>query len=227
MKDKTTRNGSTRTAGEANTLRTGEKPRMRRLYLVLILALALSVSLAGCLGFGEDDELESTADGDGEQQTRDDRDDPADDEEPANEEADADEGPHIRSTWHNDTIFGGSVPDHWCATACFAPLTFDVTQEATALVVEAGWEENADVYVTVNNPEDPECSLVPPTCENTASEAGGSPIVLTLTGEELDVTGEWELNAWVDSAVPSEVEVTAVASVVTGGEAPRDFGRLD
>lgn len=226
MKGETTWDGLRRIAAETSALREGEQPRTGRLHVVLILALALSVTVAGCLGFGGDEELGSTADGDGDQQAMDDQDDHADGVETANEEAEMDEGPRIRSTWQNDTVFGSSVPDHWCATACFDAFTFDVSGDTTAVVVEAGWEEDADVYLTVNNPEDPQCSLVPPTCEPTASEAGSSPLTLTFTAEELDVTGEWQLDVWVDSTVPSEVDVTAVVSIVEDGELPRDFGRL-
>lgn len=139
------------------------------------------------------------------------------------------EGPEIDSVWKNATVIGvgheyvgwtcasPSPPTPPSASTCDNDLLFDVGEDAEAVVVEASWDADTEVRLSVTDPDGDERDVV----------IGEAPLKLTFEGLKAGPPGEWRGTIYVNSEVPQEIAVTTVGSVVEGGELPDDFGRLD
>lgn len=184
--------------------------RTKTYLLVLLVAAA---GMAGCMGDGDGEEASTQSASEQEPSTQANLSDP--------EETVEETGPTITSTWQNSSWEGASAAFfYYCVPPvgqdCANEMAFSLPGNVTALVGELAWEGDAQMYFQVL---DGEGNVVD-------STSGSSPLSITVFDELPESSAEWQLEAWVDSATPAQVDATFVASVVEDGELPNGFSRV-
>lgn len=185
---------------------------MRALPLLIALSL-LTGALAGCIGDEEPTDVEPASDELDEEVNGTDESNLTRDEPELS----------VSTTWKNSTWEGASAPGfYYCfppvaiPESCDNAMVFPVPAGAQAVVGEIAWEGEADVFFRVLSDNG-----------TVASTEGASPLQITVTDELPEEDVEWELDAWVDSTTPAEIEATFVASVVEAGELPDGYARFE
>ncbi len=108
--------------------------------------------------------------------------------------------------------------------------TFELSPNATGLVLEAAWEPDASMYLAIEVPrehctEDGTGLFLE--CPGPEPISGQSPLRLEITGPEtLAYTGEWTVRIWVDSPTPQSVQPTLWSTAAHGGPLPNGFSHV-
>ncbi len=230
-------------------MREGESRRMSLGgYRVLLAALLVSAAFAGCVG------QEDTSGGEDLEEACDTCDQPPTDgsdsqngsSEPegakaapepaqgnATVEAEDDGGsPEIVTDSSRFSIHGYRTPtgQTGCMEACDNRHRFEVTANATGMVLEAAWGQEVNMRMRVLVPET-HCEPGPGglflQCPDPEPVSGESPLRFELDDPELlAMEGNWAVRVWVDSPVPQTAEGTLWSAVAYGASMPDGFTQV-
>lgn len=193
--------------------------RTRALLLAAILATA---ALAGCLGFGGGDTQtpdDEALDRQTQQETNG----------TVNETDEEEQAPRLDVHWQNATVGGQDVPLlGWLCNPCEGnEMTFNVTNETTAIVAQAFWE--ADVQLDVDLDVPPEaCETSPPTDTDCQPDekTENSPVEHRVTNPTELHAGNWTFSIWPEDNLNEPVEVTMVVGVFEEEDAHRQWSKM-
>lgn len=191
--------------------------------VMLLGVVLLAAGLAGCIGQdGTDDaEADPTAcDGC--------------DQDDALDTTSAPEGTPgilLATAWTNASVTGvgtGAGLAYVCSPQdCENVHTFDLSPNATGLVLEAIWESSTTLYMAAEVPDDhcsPDGTGLFLECPDPDPVTGQSPLRLEITDPEtLSYTGGWTVRVWVDSPTPESAEPTIWSTAAHGGPLPDGF----
>lgn len=194
--------------------------RTRALLLATILAAA---ALGGCLGFGG---------GDGDTQTPDDqaldRQTQQETNETVNETDEEEEAPRLDVRWQNATVGGQDVPLlGWFCNPCEEnEMTFNVTNETTAIVAQAFWESDVQLDVDLDVPPEP-CETSPPTDTDCQPDekTDTSPVEYRITDPTELHDGNWTFSIWPEDNLNEPAEVTMVVGVFEEEDVHRQWSK--
>lgn len=133
----------------------------------------------------------------------------------------------LDAQWFNGTVQGMRTPAGVvCLLTCDNEFSFGVSENATALIVEMAWDQDAGMMLDVDVPEqvcDGRTGDCPP--NSTSGEEGY--LVLEIRDAEDLGAGEWSVSAWAEDSPLQPVDFTIVASAFTGDTVPDDYGKVD
>lgn len=105
--------------------------------------------------------------------------------------------------------------------------SFELSPNATGLVLETIWESSTTLYMAAEVPTD-HCTADSTgfllECPDPDPVTGQSPLRLEITDPQaLSYTGGWTVRVWVDSPTPESVEPTIWSTAAHGGPLPNGF----
>lgn len=195
--------------------------RARTAFLALTI---LAVGVAGCVGGDDVDDAE-----------------PANVQDPTTPDAEEDlsneteevedTGPKLETKVFQGTVEGSSTPVgyYYCQPTgtCEQTVEFQVGENVTGVLIEAGWNESVDAAMDMDIPYD-NCDTSQGDCPPD-SEQGPSPLRMEATGSEYEdkLNGTWNGFIYPDSSTPETIEYTIYVTLVYEGELPAGFSKVD
>lgn len=195
-----------------------------RTRALLVATILVTAGLAGCLGFGGEDgsdaQTASTDDQPLANETNETVNETVDEVEP--------EEPKIEVHWQNATVGGQDIPGlGWLCNPCEDNgMEFNVTNETTAIVAQAFWEEDVELDVDLDVPPEP-CETNFPTdydCQPD-EKTGASPVEYRITNPQDLHAGQWYFSVWPENNPNSPAEVTMVVGVFETDAPPGEWSK--
>jgi hypothetical protein len=143
-------------------------------------------------------------------------------------------GANVSTTWFNGSVngVGNEAAEYVCLDVCDNTFEFELTANASAIVVEAAWNASTDMRLSPYAPDnDQTCEDVDPegvlrVCRHPEPVNGASPLRVEITDEQwTSVDDTWTSRLWPAQAT-DPVEITLVATVVYDDTAPARIQHL-